>query len=126
MTVGFLDRIFGKEAKPGAAAGQPATAAKATSRIGVCACPSCAFILWPPTERARNCPWCFGEIVLLDLVERPPRDGDLIVAMDSKGEMLLRRYRVRGGLPTILDAKGHPTPGAEVRYVVDTAGRPPP
>lgn len=122
--MGFLDRLFGKGPEQSPTSSAPSAAAKLVNRISVCACPSCAFIVWPPTERARTCPWCFGEIVLLDLIERPARDGDLVVAEGAKGEMLLRRHRVRDGQPVLLDAKGNLTQGAEIRYVVDTAGRP--
>lgn len=118
--MGFLDRLFGKQS----AEITPQAAARAETRVTAAACPGCALVLWPPSERVRSCPWCGAEIVLLDLSDRAPRDGDLVAAENRNGEMLLRRYRLRENRPALLDAKGKATDSADVKFVVDTAGRP--
>lgn len=118
--MGFLDRLLGKHS----AAATPQAPRRTETRLTVAACPGCALVLWPPSERVRICPWCGAEIVLLDLSDRAPRDGDLVAAENRNGEMLLRRYRLRDGRPTLLDGKGKATESAEVKFVVDTAGRP--
>lgn len=61
-----------------------------------------------------------GDVLLVDLGDRSPQDGDLVAVRAPEGQIRLKHYHIRHGQPALTDAQGgtEPAEGAQIEGVV--------